>query len=266
MAMDNKAITSRSNAAFKWLQEIATNPRARREHQASWLEGERLCEAYLQSDALLAIAVMAQPKSEGAAFLASRYGHRIRETWQLDAKLFTSISSVETPVGWGLVIPIPPSADLAGDGDVVVLDRIQDPGNLGTVLRSAAGAGVRHAWCTSGTTDPWSPKALRSAMGAHFVMKIAVNVTDQQAIDAARSRKARLLATALTEDSASIFSPALKLQEPCVWVFGNEAGGVSKSLLGQAQRIMIPQSKEVESLNVAAAASVCLFEMRRRRL
>lgn len=263
--MPIKTITSRANTAFKLLREITTNARARREHQASWIEGERLCEAYFKAKGLAAIAVIKGSANAGADAMIKRYPDRIRETWQLDAKLFAEISPVETSIGWGLIVPIPPSEDLVINGDVVVLDRIQDPGNLGTILRSALAAGVRHAWCTTGATDPWSPKVLRSAMGAHFAMRIATNISNRQVIDVAAAQRLRLLATALDPKAVSLFSKTLRLQEPCAWVFGNEAGGVSQELLVGAQTVVIPQTHDIESLNVAAAASICLFEMRRQR-
>lgn len=271
-----KIISSRSNAQFKMLHDIIDSPRARREHGMTWIEGERLCRAYLSSEAQEAIAVIAQPAATQAAAWLKPHETRMRETWLLDAKLFAAISPLETSLGWGLLIPIPISAmPLAnntkvfppGTADaVVVADRIQDPGNLGTVLRSAAAAGVTCAFCLNGTTDPWSPKAMRSAMGAQFGMQIEAAVSQERLQEECQARGLTLLAAARTEKAISLYSPGLDLCKPVAWIFGNEANGISASLLAKAQLVAIPQTQAVESLNVAAAASICLFEMRRQRL
>ena len=148
---------------------------------------------------------------------------------------------------------------------VVIVDRIQDPGNLGALLRSAAAAGIAQCWCITGTVDPWSPKVLRAAMGAHFQMTIRQGVDARQAIDACRLRGFHLLSTANQPDAVSLYSAELQLNQPIAWVFGQEGDGVAQEFLSQAQVVVIPQTAAVESLNVAVAAGICFFEMCRRQ-
>ena len=148
---------------------------------------------------------------------------------------------------------------------VVIVDRIQDPGNLGALLRSAAAAGIAQCWCVTGTVDPWSPKVLRAAMGAHFQMTIRHGVDARQVIDACRLQGFHLLSTANQPDAVSLYSAGLQLNQPIAWVFGQEGDGVAQEFLSQAQVVVIPQTAAVESLNVAVAAGICFFEMRRRQ-
>ena len=148
---------------------------------------------------------------------------------------------------------------------VVIVDRIQDPGNLGALLRSAAAAGIAQCWCVTGTVDPWSPKVLRAAMGAHFQMTIRQGVDARQVIDACRLQGFHLLSTANQPDAVSLYAAELQLNQPIAWVFGQEGDGVAQEFLSKAQVVVIPQTAAVESLNVAVAAGICFFEMRRRQ-
>jgi tRNA G18 (ribose-2'-O)-methylase SpoU len=210
-----------------------------------------------------------------------------REVWIIPADCFSEITQIESSLGWGLVIEVPISSganDDPGSNDpgsnetqpsagrkalmqsaVVIVDRIQDPGNLGALLRSAAAAGIAQCWCVTGTVDPWSPKVLRAAMGAHFQMTIRQGVDARQVIDACRLQGFHLLSTANQPDAVSLYSAELQLNQPIAWVFGQEGDGVAQEFLRKAQVVVIPQTAAVESLNVAVAAGICFFEMRRRQ-
>ncbi len=158
-------------------------------------------------------------------------------------------------------IEIPPAPDwTALSVDAVYLDGVQDPGNVGTLLRTAAAAGVRRVIVGPGTAYAWSPKVMRAAMGAHFVLHIAEGVA---AADAARGFEGTVLA-------ADVGGEDLYAAEwgraPTLWLFGSEGQGLSPDAAAVAQRrLRIPLATGVESLNVAAAAAVCLFEQARRR-
>lgn len=291
--MPNKTIESRHNAAFKLLKDLAAGGRVRRPHHAAWLEGARLCESYVQH-----CHALPKPTDPGASqaaeikspILVVSSEHRLDAidpsiqkscgaTWLVDAKLFAEISQVETPSGWGMVVPVwIPCDGSAPDiqestvlgrgrqqGDVVVLDRLQDPGNAGTILRSAAASGVTEIWSITGTVDLWSPKVLRAAMGAHFVLSIAEQMTTDSVVLRSQDLGLSLLATANAPSALSLYADELCLTGTVAWVFGQEGDGVSGALLARAQQVVIPQSAKVESLNVAAAASVCLFEAMRQK-
>ena len=288
MATITKEIRSRKNPRIKLLRELVMGGRLRRSHNAAWVEGERLCRSYFDTQTSLPILV-ASEKLLLADLLASapRGIQSFREVWIIPADCFSEITQIESSLGWGLVIEVPISSganDDPGSNDpgsnetqpsagrkalmqsaVVIVDRIQDPGNLGALLRSAAAAGIAQCWCVTGTVDPWSPKVLRAAMGAHFQMTIRQGVEAKQAIDACRLQGFHLLSTANQPDAVSLYSAELQLNQPIAWVFGQEGDGVAQEFLRKAQVVVIPQTAAVESLNVAVAAGICFFEMRRRQ-
>ena len=288
MATITKEIRSRKNPHIKLLRDLVMGGRLRRSHNAAWVEGERLCRSYFDTQTSLPILV-ASEKLLLADLLASapRGIQSFREVWIIPADCFLEITQIESSLGWGLVIEVPISSganDDPGSNDpgsnetqpsagrkalmqsaVVIVDRIQDPGNLGALLRSAAAAGIAQCWCVTGTVDPWSPKVLRAAMGAHFQMTIRQGVDARQVIDACRLQGFHLLSTANQPDAVSLYSAGLQLNQPIAWVFGQEGDGVAQEFLSKAQVVVIPQTAAVESLNVAVAAGICFFEMRRRQ-
>jgi len=158
------------------------------------------------------------------------------------------------------VLDLPPAAPVQGDVATVVLDRVQDPGNAGSILRSAAAFGVVQVLALKGTVALWSPKVLRAGMGAHFGLHLAEGLEE----DTLAALRLPLVATS---SHAGQPLPAATLPWPCAWVLGHEGQGVAGTLLSRcALQVRIPQPGGEESLNVAAAAAVCLYESARQRL
>lgn len=154
------------------------------------------------------------------------------------------------------------ATDGANATDLVILDRVQDPGNVGAIIRTAAAAGIRTLLTTPGTAACWAPKVLRAGMGGHFVLNLHENVSSEALQTLATHLS---LAGTVLDDGQSLYTTDLRT--PLAWVFGNEGEGITpalQSVLGV--RLTIPQAPGVESLNVAASAAVCLFEQRRQRL
>ncbi|MEZ5650645.1 MAG: RNA methyltransferase [Burkholderiaceae bacterium] len=185
----------------------------------------------------------------------------------LEQSLFKRTSRQPSPDGTLAVIDTPaPALPEALTGDVLYLDRLQDPGNMGTILRTCAAAGIDRVVTAPGTVFCWSPKVLRAGMGAHFALTIYEGVPADrlwQVVDP------RCDVWATTIDSGrqptSLFDADLR--SPCVWLFGAEGQGLQEALLGaRVSPLTIPQRPHVESMNVAAAVAVCLFEQRRQRL
>ena len=265
-----KAISSRDNPMVKRLHALANSARERRKLGETLLDGAHLLDAALQQQwPLKAIVVSdsgcAQLEIED---LLARCAHDIPR-YQLPDALFAHISPVDSPSGVIAIIDLPPEPDPArlADGaalsahSLVVLDGVQDPGNLGTILRTAAAAGVRDVLLTPGCAGAWSPRALRAGMGAHFGLRIRERV---DAVDVLGAFRGAILATALGEGARSLYE--LDLDAPVAWLFGAEGQGVSSALLACAsQRVIIPMAGDIESLNVAAAVAVCLFEQARQR-
>ena len=265
-----KAISSRDNPMVKRLHALANSARERRKLGETLLDGAHLLDAALQQQWPLKAVVVSDSgcAQEEIEDLLARCAHDLPR-YQLPDALFANISPVDSPSGVIAIIDLPPEPDPArlADGaalsahSLVVLDGVQDPGNLCTILRTAAAAGVRDVLLTPGCAGAWSPRALRAGMGAHFGLRIRERV---DAVDVLGAFRGAILATALGEGARSLYE--LDLDAPVAWLFGAEGQGVSSALLACAsQRVIIPMAGDVESLNVAAAVAVCLFEQARQR-
>ena len=173
--------------------------------------------------------------------------------------LFARLSTLPSPAGLAFVIGIEPDADPDHAASAVVLDRLQDPGNVGSILRSAAAMGVGQVWALRGTVWLWSAKVLRAAMGAHFRLRLVEGMTPE---DLSRC----VLPIVATSSHANDDLTQVVLPPACHWVFGHEGQGVSPDMEGLCGlTVRIPQPGGEESLNVAAAAAVCLYETLRQQ-
>ena len=182
---------------------------------------------------------------------------------ELAPALYDAISPVEH--GAGVLAEIefetPPWPKQIVD-DAIYLDNVQDPGNVGTLLRTAAAAGVRHAIAGAGCAFFWSPKVMRAAMGAHFVLDLHEQIDASGIARCIRRRNPRRGCNGGEDLFAAEWG-----RDATVWLFGGEGQGLTaETLLAANRRLRIPIDSRVESLNVGAAAAVCLFEQKRRRL
>ena len=249
-------ISSRDNPLLVRLRRLAHDGAAYRRLGLVWLEGEHLCAALRQRGGVAEQAVLDEAawQDPGLRKLASW----AQKVVVLPAALFAGISALESPahIGFVLAIPQPPALDPTAAS--VVLDRLQDAGNVGSILRSAAAFGVSQVLALKGSVALWSPKVLRAGMGAHFGLRL-IEGLDEAALDALR---VPLVAT--SSHAAQTLDEAA-LPSPCAWVLGHEGQGVAASLLQRcALQLRIAQPGGEESLNVAAAAAVCLYESARR--
>lgn len=259
-----KEISSRDNPLYKELKQLATSSQARRKSQRTLLDGVHLCQALLQqgSDPLMCVlSASACREAEVAAIVAQCEARRIT-CIQLPDALYQALSQVEQGVGILFVIATPEARVPARlTQSAVLLDRLQDPGNLGSILRSAAAAGIKQVFCSPGTVFAWSPKVLRAGMGAHFLLEIVENA------DLAALIQAAPMPVLATSSHAAQTVYELDLSRPVAWLFGHEGQGVAEALLAQAtHEVAIPHLGAVESLNVAASAAVCFFEQVRQTL
>jgi TrmH family RNA methyltransferase len=260
MTAPPRRIASRDNATFREVAELAHSARERRRLGRSVLEGVHLCEAWLRRHGAprLAVATGAGLAHPEVAPLLAR--HRVVPV-ELADELFAAVSTLQHGVGIAFVVDTPrPGLPAAIDRDALYLDRVQDPGNVGTLLRSCAAAGVDTVLTAPGTAWCWSPKVLRAGMGAHFHLAIHEAVP----WSAVRARLAVEPIGTRALDAPSLFEADLRA--PALWLLGNEGEGLSAEIEADVARwLSIPQAPGVESLNVAAAAAVCLFEQRRQR-
>jgi TrmH family RNA methyltransferase len=257
-----KIVSSRDNPFYKDLKQLATSSQARRKAGRSLLDGVHLCQAWLDLKGMPARCVVSEDalsNPEVAAIVARVEAERGFVTALPDA-LFGAISQVEHGVNLVFVVetPAPRVPDVLGES-AVLLDGVQDPGNVGSILRSAGAAGIRQVWCSPGTAFCWSPKVLRAAMGAHFVLEIFENVELAPVV-----RKAQVPVLATSGYAADCLYD-VELAGPVAWILGHEGQGVSQELLDLAsRRVAVPHAGQVESLNVAACAAVCFFEQLRQ--
>lgn len=243
------AIHSRDNAFVKDLRRLAQDTTAYRKQGRVWLEGDHLCRAALDRGQSPAVAVFSEsfwPQAQaGWAQAASK-------TIVLADALFADISGLESPARMGFILELPIAGGLHPQAATVVLDRVQDAGNVGSILRSASAFGFRQVVAVKGSAALWSPKVLRAGMGAHFALALIEGV-DPADLDALQ------VPLLVTSSHAGDWLHRAALPWPCAWVMGHEGQGVSPMLEARAaQRIRIAQPGGEESLNVAAAAAICL--------
>jgi len=249
-------ITSRDNPLLVRLRKLAHDGAAYRRLGQLWLEGEHLCSALRSHGMAAELALLSDAawQDPGLRALAAT----AQKVVLVPAPLFAAISGLPSPaaIGFVLALPAPPAIDphLAS----VVLDRLQDAGNVGSILRSAAAFGVRQVLALKGTAALWSPKVVRAAMGAHFGLRLI------ESLDEVELAALAVPLVATSSHGGADLSGA-PLPRPCAWVLGHEGQGISASLLARcALQVRIAQPGGEESLNVAAAAAVCLYESARR--
>lgn len=258
-----KQINSAHNPLFKNLKALASSSKARREQNQTILEGIHLAYSYLRTGELPVLCVVARSAEDNfeVAAIVARCESLDVDVLVVSDQQFSAVSLVNNGIGLLLVVKQPESVKVEVLGQSsVLLDSVQDPGNVGTILRTAAAAGIEAVYCSAETAAIWSPKVLRAGMGAHFALKIYENVDLAEVI---KTATVPVYATTL-QAKQSIYDT--DLTKAVAWIVGNEGQGVSRELLSlEVEQVIIPQNSEVESLNVAAATAVCLFEQYRQR-
>lgn len=255
-----KLIQSRDNAFYKQLKKLAESGRERRKSGLTLLDGAHLVSAWEAVRGPVQTLVVAESALENREIAALTVN---TSPVVLADALLRELGLVDTPSGVLAVVPLPDSATLTVDldRDVILLDGVQDPGNVGTLLRTAAAAGIKQALLGPGCASAWSPKVLRAGQGAHFVLDIVEEADLGNFVAGYRGT------TAVTclDGATSLYDA--DWQGPLAWIFGAEGQGVRPELIAAAGlRIRIPMPGAVESLNVGAAAAICLFEALRRKL
>lgn len=257
-----KHITSRDNPVFKQLRKLADQSRERKKTASTLLEGVHLIEAYHQvyGEPRLLIIPEGHSNDEATALIQQLTDV---DTMLLPTLMFAELAPVASSSGVMALVDIPAATLPAHCDFALVIEDIQDPGNLGSILRTAAAAGVQAAYLTKGCTDAWSPKALRGGQGAQFILPLIESV-DALEVIAGFSGKT----LALTMQGTSLYQQTL--QEPVLFVVGNEGAGISAALQAAVETcVTIPMAHQgtlaLESLNAAAATAIALFECQRQR-
>ncbi|HSN34105.1 MAG TPA: RNA methyltransferase [Ideonella sp.] len=258
MAREPVLVSARDNALLVRLRRLARDGASYRKAGEVWVEGDHLCRAAVERGRPVAQAVLGE---------AAWHDVRLRELAGAAGRivvvpdaLFAGFSGLESPARIGFLIALGAAPEIDPRANSVVLDRLQDAGNVGSILRSAAAFGVVQVLALKGTAALWSPKVLRAGMGAHFALRLVEGLTPQ-----ALERLAVPLVGTGSHGGSALHDAALP--DPCAFVFGHEGRGVDPALLEHCALVVrIPQPGGEESLNAAAAAAICLYEARRRAL
>jgi len=242
-------ITSRDNPLLRQLRQLAQDNTAYRKDGVVWLEGDHLCRALLARGHRPEVAVFTEAAWHAASDALRQAAPRVV---LISPALMAGISGLESPAGMGFVWRLPPDASVAPRVGTVVLDRLQDAGNVGSILRSAAAFGFTQVLALRGTAALWSPKVIRAGMGSHFALRLVEGL----AADDLDTLGVPLLVT--SSHQGDLLHQAA-LPWPCAWVMGHEGQGVGDALMSRAGAwVRIAQPGGEESLNVAAAAAICL--------
>ena len=264
-------ITSRDNPLVKELRRLAQDGAAYRKTGRVWVEGEHLCDAAQARRWQAEVAVISDQNMHLAG---TEYARIAMKLVVIQDAILREISGLESPAAMGLVLSLPQDMAIDISAKTVILDRLQDPGNAGSILRSAAAFGFTQVIALKGSVALWSPKVLRAGMGAHFSVKILEGasldqlnkLTNPLAVTSShrgqylheRQMQSHLLSK--TERSTHIPRGLNANLAQINWAFGHEGQGVSEDLEALAQtHVRIAQPGGQESLNVAAAAAICLY-------
>jgi TrmH family RNA methyltransferase len=250
-------VSSRGNPTLALVRRLLRDSGAYRKGAAVWLEGDHLLRACLARSRRLQTLIVADSAWEQTTLQALAPGAQ-RVLLVADA-LFKELSSLPSPACIGALIELPAEASMRNDAPTLILDRVQDAGNVGSILRSAAAMGVEQVLALKGTAALWSPKVLRAGMGAHFGLQL------HEALSLDDLAELRMPWVATSSHAATLLHQT-QLPSPCAWVFGHEGQGVAPDVGARcAYTLRIAQPGGEESLNVAAAVAICLYEGFRQR-
>jgi RNA methyltransferase, TrmH family len=246
-------LSSRDNPRVRRWIRLARDPRLRRKEGRALIEGPHLLAAALQHGCKL-LAVLATENGAADPEIGKLIGQSGLRAILSSEAIFRSIVDAETPQGVAAEIAIP-EADTGEAARTVFLEGVQDPSNVGAIVRSAAAFGVGRVILDPACADPWSPRALRAGMGGHFGLQI------RQTADLAAEVEAFKGTVACTVPRGGVTLGEAPLNRSAAWIFGGEGRGLSDRIIGRADlRVTIPMAAGTESLNVAAAAAICLYE------
>lgn len=259
--MNYKYIESAHNQEIKHLVKLVSQNRYRQRHHVAILEGLHLIETFIQAG--YTIQNMYVPHSRISEPHIQTLMTKVTNDKiiliadHLIAKI-SDLTESHEPIA---LVDVINHHTISQNQDVVLLERIQDPGNVGTILRTALASGISQIVLSKDCCDVWSPKVVRAAMGAHAFLNI---LTVPRLTEWITGYTCNIYATVLSSESCNLYD--LDLQQPAGWLFGNEGSGLSAEILQVVtQHVRIPMAGATESLNVAMAATVCLFEQFRQR-
>ena len=259
-----REITSKDNKIFRHALSLKTK-KYRDRYGEYLIEGPNLLKEALKEEIDVEAVFVRPEMTDEEAGIIEEGPELDRKTFILSNRLFDELKDTETSQGIVTVVRKrqDPSPKGRAGGNYVVLDRLQDPGNIGTILRTADAAGFDLAVFMKGTADPFSPKVVRSATGSLFRLPMVFVEDAEELTELVHSAGKRLIATAMDAEKAYY---DCDLEKDAAIIIGNEGNGISPELMMRAdEKIMIPMAGNTESLNAAVAAGILMYERIRRR-
>jgi TrmH family RNA methyltransferase len=253
-------ITSTSNPTVKWLRSLQSRRRAREQERLFIIEGLRLAREALASALPASLVLYTEDFALENQEILDAFTHAGAESKEVSVSVMASVSDTETPQGLLVVLPEPALKPPSAPSFCVIADRLADPGNLGTLLRTSWAAGVDLVMITEGSVDPFNPKVVRGAMGAHFKLPLQLVPAEQAATLLPH------LKFFLAEARSGLPYYSADWRGEVGLIVGAEATGPQTALRDLAHApVHIPMAQGVDSLNAAIAAAVILFEAARQR-
>lgn len=245
-----KKINSLQHPLIKHLVKVRRNSDYRHDHKSVMIEGTKTVQevgVQLPFKVLMVLDETMVPK-----------GARAKETVVVTEEIMQKVSGMQTPEGILAEIEMPPPASLKGIKRLIALDGINDPGNLGTLLRTALALGWEGVYIIDESCDPFNEKALRAAKGATFRLPIGMGTWDDLKKVVAANKMQAFVADLEGEDIRKLDIP-----ENILLVLGNESRGISKTAAALSKKVTIPLPGPMESLNVAIAGGILMFAFRK---
>jgi TrmH family RNA methyltransferase len=259
---DYHAIESRRNERYKWVTRLVQSGKERRREGKIILDGIHLTHAYIEhfgaSDVEIFVTPDAALNPEVKLVLDALQPQQVSI---LSEKLMNELAPSDSPVGLVAAVALPsvPARSAGGGRFCVALEGVQDPGNVGSVMRTAVATGVSQMWLARGCADPWSPKSLRGGMGAQFMLQVNLQPSIKEIVSAFNG----LVIATVPRGGRSLYK--LDLRGDVLMLFGGEGSGLSEEALACATvAVSLPMSFGVESINLAAAVAACCFERSRQ--
>lgn len=250
-----RKIASADNRIFKVFSRLQMRKYRDREGQYI-IEGENLYREALLNGAQVKLTAVREDKLD---YYKALFGVAIDDAYVLDEKLFSKLALTETSQGIAGIVEKPAEDDdFHVDGNILVLDRLQDPGNIGTIIRTCDAAGYGAVLAVKGTADIYSPKVVRSAAGSLFRVKIIDGIDTENAIELLRSMGKKITGTCFDTEN---YYYDIDMTDNIALVIGNEGNGMSEEFLNACDmKIKIPMKGSIESLNASVAAGILIYE------
>lgn len=259
-------ITSTRNPKVQLVRNLTTYAKARRENQAFVVEGVRLVEEALHAGWEAQLVLYSPDLSTRGLVLVEAFESHGAPVEAVDARVLKAAADTETPQGILAVLRMQPPVLPAEPDFVLILDGLRDPGNLGTILRTARAAAVQAVLLLPATADPYAPKVVRAAMGAHFRLPVRSLDWSELLVYLNPGGMAARLNVYLADSSGGLPYTQADFRSPFALIVGGEAEGAGAQAQSLAQsRVHIPMPGRAESLNAAIAAGILMFEAARQR-